>query len=131
MSIFNSPNLKALLLNTTLVKEIDSESESERVWIEIRLSPYAPQPRYPFRAEPYAALFLSKYWIACPIEKASFRLRYATLQKEDIENQYEPDERKVGKYIDIPSVIELEKFLNENKLNIDEFVDSLDTQYPL
>ena len=131
MSILNSPKLKELLLNTTLVKEINSESESERTWIEIRLSPYAPRPTYPFRTEPNAMLFLSKFWIPCPPEKASFRLRYATLQKEDIENQYEPDDRKVGKYIDIPSIMELEKILKEKKINIDEFVDSRDTEYPL
>jgi hypothetical protein len=131
MNISESPNLKALLLNITLVKEIDSENDSERAWIEICLSPRAPQPRYPFRTEANAMLAGSPYWIPRPPERASFISRYAILQREDIDNGYEPDDRKVGKYIDISSISDLEKFLNDRNLNLDEFVDALQTEYPL
>ncbi|MGE8159723.1 hypothetical protein ACQKRQ_06145 [Paraburkholderia sp. NPDC080076] len=126
----NSSNFKGLLQGRILVKEITSDSFTERTWIELKLAE-SDRQAYPLRVRPYAMLKGSKFQPSCLPERAAFRLRYATFLREDIDNGLDPNFDKVGDYIDIPSTSDLDGFLTKEGLSVEDFVDSGLTDYPM
>lgn len=127
---FNSQKLKKLLQGDVLVREVGAKNPLEITWVEIRLSENSKIP-YPLRTPPYAMLKGSAFRSICPPEKASFKIRYATFLKSDIDNDLDPCYDKVGSYINIPSLSDLESFLKKEGLDLENFIDSGVTNYPL
>jgi hypothetical protein len=121
-----------LLRGKNLVLEIISDNLLERTWIELGLLSFNLVPLYPLNlpSDGMGMLYHSKFLPCCPPEKAAFRLRFATYSVKDIDNGYDPDDRKVGKYIEIPSVSDLDDFLNRKNLSIDDFSYDLFTDNP-
>jgi hypothetical protein len=107
----HSKNFLYLLRGGSLVLEIVSDNSLERTWVELELLNRDLLPD-------------------CPLEKAAFTLRYATYWAEDIANDYDLSEDKIGKYIEIPSILDLDDFLKRKKLTIDDFTNSYFTDYP-
>ncbi|APR40246.1 hypothetical protein BTO02_26300 [Paraburkholderia sp. SOS3] len=107
-----------------------SQSSLERTWVEVKLSEN-DRLAYPLRTPPNAMLGGSVYEQACSPEKASFKLRYATFSASDIANGFDPNYDKVGPYIDIPSTSALEDYFVRENLDLEGFVDSGLTDYPM
>lgn len=126
----DSRKFKKLLQGEILVKELASENPLERKWIEIKLSENS-QASYPFRTPPNAMLGGSEFRPVCAPENASFKIRCAIFLKSDVDNGFDPNYDKVGLYIDISSVSDLNEFLERERLNLEEFVDSGSTDYPM
>jgi len=111
--------MNSLLKGGRVVKEIISENPAERTWIEIVLNAGGHELHRLLRTSP------------CPPEKASFNLRYATFDRVDIDNHFDPDDSKVGNYICIPSISALDDFLKKQNLTLEDFdFESAVADYP-
>ncbi|EHB41267.1 hypothetical protein SEENIN0B_01118 [Salmonella enterica subsp. enterica serovar Infantis str. SARB27] len=63
---------------------------------------------------------------------AAFKLRKSSFLASDIENYFDPSYEMVGNYIKLNTIDDLIIYLGENKLSIDDFVDSSQVDdYPL
>ena len=123
-------SLEKLLKGRILVKELFDTTKEKRKWIEIKLHPDC-KPSYPFRLPPNSMIGGSPYICAASKQSAKFKLRFSSFNSIDIENEYDPSYDGVGDYIDLPSVEELDNYLQEMSLSLDDFSDSSETQYPM
>ena len=124
-------NFDALLRGRTLLLEITSDNEICRTWLELSLQDKL-KPSYPFRIDDYAMLGHSPYSNCCDLDSAAFKLRKSSFLVSDIENEFDPSYDDVGDYMEINTVDELNKYLDDNDLSLDKFVDSSDVNdYPL
>lgn len=130
MDIEQSSKLNLLLRGRIVVLEIDSGRAADRTWVEITLNREA-EPAYPLRIPAQAMLGGSKFQTACPPESASFKLRKASFARSDIENGFDPNYDRVGTYVDLSSIAALRELLASEGLDIEAFVDSATTDYPL
>jgi len=74
----------------------------------------------------------SPYSNCCDLDSAAFKLRKSSFLVSDIENEFDPSYDDVGDYMEINTVDELNKYLDDNDLSLDNFVDSSDVNdYPL
>ena len=116
-------NIDYLLRGRTLLLEVASDSINYRTWVELSLLDEL-KPIYPFRTDSYAMLGNSPYSNYCDYDLAAFKLRKSSFLASDIENDLEPSYDMVGDYIKLNTVDDLIEYLDENKLSIDDFVDS-------
>jgi hypothetical protein len=124
-------NIDALLRGRTLLLEIASDNEICRTWLELSLQDKL-KPSYPFRIDDYAMLGYSPYSNYCDLDSAAFKLRKSSFLVSDIENKFDPSYDDVGDYLEINTVDELNKYLDDNNLSLDNFVDSSGVNdYPL
>lgn len=124
-------NIDYLLRGRTLLLEVASGSIDYRTWVEVSLVDEL-KPIYPFRADSYAMLGNSPYSNYCDYDSAVFKLRKSSFLVSDIENNFDPSYDMVGNYIKLNTVDDLIRYLDENKLSIDNFVDSSHVDdYPL
>ncbi|WP_249357062.1 hypothetical protein [Citrobacter sp. wls827] len=124
-------NIDYLLRGRTLLLEVASDSIDYRTWVELSLLDEL-KPIYPFRTDNYAMLGNSTYSNYCEYDMAAFKLRKSSFLVSDIENDYDPSYDMVGDYIKLNTVDDLIKYLDENKLSIDDFIDSSHVDdYPL
>ncbi|WP_234300454.1 hypothetical protein [Rahnella aceris] len=124
-------SIDALLRGRTLLLEITSDNETYRAWIELSLQDKL-KPSYPFRTDSYAMLGHSPYSGYCDLDSAAFKLRKSSFLASDIENEFDPSYDGVENYIEINTLDELNKYLDDNNLSLDDFVDSSDVDdYPL
>ncbi|WP_254656583.1 hypothetical protein [Salmonella enterica] len=124
-------NIDSLLRGRTLLLEVVSDSIDYRTWIEVSLLDEL-KPTYPFRTDSYAMLGNSPYSNCCDYNMAAFKLRKSSFLASDIENYFDPSYEMVGNYIKLNTIDDLIIYLGENKLSIDDFVDSSQVDdYPL
>lgn len=124
-------NIDHLLRGRTLLLEVASDSIDYRTWVEVSLVDEL-KPIYPFRTDSYAMLGNSPYSNYCDYDKAAFKLRKSSFLASDIKNDFDPSYDMVGNYIKLNTVDDLIRYLDENKLSIDNFVDSSHVDdYPL
>ncbi|HFQ7061202.1 hypothetical protein [Citrobacter freundii] len=124
-------NIDYLLRGRTLLLEVTSDSIDCRTWVELSLLDEL-KPIYPFRTDNYAMLGNSPYSNYCEYDMAAFKLRKSSFLVSDIENDFDPSYDMVGEYIKLNTVDDLIKYLDENKLSIDDFIDSSHVDdYPL
>ncbi|XUA20895.1 hypothetical protein ACQVA2_09105 [Citrobacter sp. OP27] len=124
-------SIDALLRGRVLLLEITPDNETCRAWIELSLQDRL-KPPYPFRTDDYAILGRSPYSGYCELDSAVFKLRKSSFLVSDIENEFDPSYDGAENYIEIHSLDELNKYLDDNNLYLEDFVDSSDVDdYPL
>jgi len=124
-------NIDYLLRGRTLLLEVPSDSIDYKTWVELSLLDEL-KPIYPFRTDSYAMLGNSPYSNYCEYDMAALKLRQSSFLVSDIENDFDPSYDMVGDYIKLNTVDDLIKYLDENKLSIDDFIDSSHVDdYPL
>lgn len=124
-------NIDYLLRGRTLLLEVTSDSIDYRTWLEVSLLNEL-KPIYPFRTESYAMLGSSPYSNYCDYDIAAFKLRKSSFLSSDLDNNLDPSYEMVGDYIKLNTVADLIKYLDENGLPLDDFVDSSNVDdYPL
>lgn len=60
-----------------------------------------------------------------------FKMRISSFLKEDIDNEWDPNYDKVGKFKFFESLEALKDELNEMSIDINKFYDSSKSRYPL
>ena len=124
-------NIMLLLQGQSLLKEIDSERDEYRAWVEVALQDDF-KPAYPFRTEPYAMIGHSAYFNSCHESEAKFKIRTVYFLRDDIENNYDPCYDQVGEYIKLNSIDILISYLQDHGLQLDYFLpSSIVDDYPL
>ncbi|MBS5774018.1 MAG: hypothetical protein KHW84_13365 [Enterobacter cloacae] len=102
-----------------------------RTWVEVSLKDEL-KPSYPLRVDAYAMVGHSPYFNQSNKEDSKFKIRISSFLSSDIENEYDPSYKYVGRYEEISSIDELKTRLSNLNINLEEFVDSSqDTAYPL
>ncbi|WP_326899388.1 hypothetical protein P8F81_14505 [Kosakonia cowanii] len=124
-------NIDKLLSGKTLLREVSPLMPEYRTWVEVSLKDEL-KPSYPLRVDAYAMVGHSPYFNQSNKEDAKFKIRISSFLSSDIENEYDPSYKYVGRYEEISSIDELKTRLSNLNINLEEFVDSSqDTAYPL
>lgn len=124
-------NIDKLLSGKTLLREVSPLMLEYRTWVEVSLKDEL-KPSYPLRVDAYAMVGHSPYFNQSNKEDAKFKIRISSFLSSDIENEYDPSYKYVGRYEEISSIDELKTRLSNLNINLEEFVDSSqDTAYPL
>ena len=128
-------NTQLLLTGCILIKEITSDQDKKNGlirWAEISLYGGKEKRNYFFRVDNYAMLKGSSYFRELDAKNALFRTRISSFLKSDIDNEYDPSYGGVGNYTEVVGISNLEVLLQENGLEINQFVDSSSIDsYPL
>ncbi|MGF6437722.1 hypothetical protein [Kosakonia sp. 1610] len=124
-------NIDKLLSGKTLLREVSPLMPEYRTWVEVSLKDEL-KPSYPLRVDAYAMVGHSPYFNQSNKEDSKFKIRISSFLSSDIENEYDPSYKYVGRYEEISSIDELKTRLSNLNINLEEFVDSSqDTAYPL
>ncbi|MHA8115688.1 hypothetical protein ACX122_21860 [Kosakonia cowanii] len=124
-------NIDKLLSGKTLLREVSPLMPEYRTWVEVSLKDEL-KPSYPLRVDAYAMVGHSPYFNKCNKEDAKFKILISSFLSSDIENEYDPSYKYVGRYEEISSIDELKTRLSNLNINLEEFADSSqDTAYPL
>lgn len=124
-------NIDKLLSGKTLLREVSPLRPEYRTWVEVSLKDEL-KPSYPLRVDAYAMVGHSPYFNQSNKEDSKFKIRISSFLSSDIENEYDPSYKYVGRYEEISSIDELKTRLSNLNINLEEFVDSSqDTAYPL
>lgn len=124
-------NIDNLLRGRMFLLEVASGSIDYRTWIEVSLVDEL-KPIYPSRTDSYAMPGNSPYSNYCDYDRTAFKLRKSSFLASDIENDFDPSYDMVENHIKLNTVDDLIRYLDENKLSIDKFVDSSHVDdYPL
>ncbi|MHA0916682.1 hypothetical protein ACR9H8_18330 [Kosakonia cowanii] len=124
-------NIDKLLSGKTLLREVSPLMPEYRTWVEVSLKDEL-KPSYPLRVDAYAMVGHSPYFNQSNKEDAKFKIRISSFLSSDIENEYDPSYKYVGRYEEISSIDELKTRLSNLNINLEEFLDSSqDTAYPL
>ncbi len=123
-----SNNIDKLLKGHILVKEIPPSS-AKRTWIEVALHE-DDVPAYPLGTPPYSMTSMSPYQKKASLE-SRFQVRISSFDPEEIQQGFDPSYEDVGEYEVINSLQHLMAYLGNQRVTIDEFVESSATEYPL
>lgn len=122
-------NLEKILTGRILVLEIPSKNPKKRKWIEILLH-HDDLPSYPLRVPPHGTTSLSEYQSKASLN-SRFKFRKCSFNADDIEQGYDPSYEGVEEYHIVETYEKLNEVLIANGVEIENFVDSLASDYPL